>query len=270
MLIDAISNTNSRIKVLIVDDEYPGCLRMSQLLKPYSEIEVVGIAHKASQAETILNNNEIDLVFLDVEMPGENGIQFLKRSIQKKLVIFVTAYTHHAVSAFEVGAVDYLVKPVEEARLYDAICRAKQALPQYSHKLYSAGAPTSKNSPGPLIHLKVPDQKSELMISPSEIAWIRGMQNYTLVQLVNQSDSLCVRKTMKYWSQHLDSSTHPKLDKSTIIQISLIKQMTVGNSQKSNILFEGINFPLLIGKSGSSRLKVIFDNWLKKPCHEVS
>lgn len=265
-----VSNANQSLKVLIVDDEYPGCVRMSQLLKPYSEIEVVGIAHRVSQAETFLKNNNVDLVFLDIEMPGENGIQFLKRSLKKPLVIYVTAYTQHALSAFDVGAIDYLVKPVEEARLYHAICRAKQILPAYYGHGYRYGseqnpveAPAPKKHQSSLIHLKVSDKKSEIIVSPSEIAWVRGMQNYTLVQLVNQPDELSVRKTMKFWNQQLDSSTHPRLDKSTIIQISLIKQLTVGNNQKTQVLFEGISSPLFVGKAGSSRLKVIFDNWLK-------
>lgn len=264
MLTEPHLKNESQIRVLIVDDEYPGCLRMIQLLKAYQNIQVVGIAHRTSQAEAVLQNSDVDLVFLDIEMPGENGIQFLKRTFQKPLVIYVTAYPHHAVSAFDVGAVDYLIKPVEEARLYHAIARAKKALALKSPLSgFTATPDVISNTPEDcLIHIKVPEKKSELMIHPSEIAWVRGMQNYTLVQLVHQAEELPVRKTMTYWSQQLESDSHPRVDKSTIIQLSLIKKMTVGSNQKTWLVLEGVDHPLTLGKAGSSRLKICIDNWL--------
>ncbi|MCJ7421875.1 LytR/AlgR family response regulator transcription factor [Sphingomicrobium astaxanthinifaciens] len=121
----------SALKVLIADDEPLAADRLVALLDPIEDLERVGIAEDGDEAVALAQAHKPDLVLLDISMPGQDGIEVartLAASEPRPVVIFVTAYDRFAVAAFEVAAVDYLVKPVERARLHEAIERARIVL----------------------------------------------------------------------------------------------------------------------------------------------
>ena len=111
------------IRSLIVDDEKFSRVSLKKLLKPYSQIEIVDEAADGLQAIEKIEARKPDLVFLDIQMPGLNGFEVLRALTvkPKPQVIFVTAFDQYAVKAFEVNAIDYLLKPIDEARLRQAI-----------------------------------------------------------------------------------------------------------------------------------------------------
>lgn len=109
------------MKALIVDDERLARRELARLLEPYEGIEVVGEAADADEAEKLVNNLKPDLLFLDINMPGRDGFELLEALDPAPHVIFVTAYDEHAVKAFEVNALDYLLKPIDPERLGAAI-----------------------------------------------------------------------------------------------------------------------------------------------------
>jgi two-component system LytT family response regulator len=114
------------MKVVIIDDEIAMHLIMSRMLAKVDEIEIVGSFLETTAAFSYLVNHDVDLIFLDISMPRENGLEFAKRlrggGIEMKLV-FVTSYKEYASEAFEVQAYDYIVKPIEQDRLHQTIQR---------------------------------------------------------------------------------------------------------------------------------------------------
>lgn len=109
------------MKCLIIDDERLARKELQSLLSEYSEIEVVGECANADEALEAIENIQPDLIFLDIQMPGQNGFELLESLDYMPRVIFVTAYDEYALRAFEVNALDYILKPVDESRLEETI-----------------------------------------------------------------------------------------------------------------------------------------------------
>src|SRR5208283_805573 len=118
-----------RINTIIVDDEKPARDELAFLLKAFPEINVIGQGKNGVEALALIKEHSPDLVFLDVQMPGLNGFGVIKKLMDRKgklpQIIFATAFDNYAVQAFEVNAVDYVLKPIEKSRLARAIQRVK-------------------------------------------------------------------------------------------------------------------------------------------------
>ena len=121
-----------KTSALIVDDEQPARDELAYLLKNLTDVAVVGQGKNGVEAVNLIRDLSPDLVFLDVQMPGLDGFGVIKRLLDKKsnlpFFVFVTAYDHYAVRAFEVNAVDYLLKPIERARLEKAVERVRRMM----------------------------------------------------------------------------------------------------------------------------------------------
>jgi two-component system LytT family response regulator len=114
------------LKVVIIDDEKAMHLIMKRMLAKVDQIEIVGSFHETTAAFSYLVNHDVDLIFLDISMPKENGLDFAKRlraSNRLMKLVFVTSYKEYAPYAFEVYAYDYIVKPVEQDRLHKTVQR---------------------------------------------------------------------------------------------------------------------------------------------------
>ena len=118
------------INTIIVDDERPARDELAYLLKSFPEVNVVAQGKNGLEAVALIKEHDPDLVFLDVQMPGLDGLGVIKKLVERKLrlpqIVFATAYDHYAVHAFEVNAVDYVLKPFDKARIAKAIQRAKK------------------------------------------------------------------------------------------------------------------------------------------------
>ena len=120
------------INTIIVDDERPARDELAFLLKSFPEINIVAQGKNGLEAVALIKEHDPDLVFLDVEMPGLDGFGVIKKLVERKLrlpqIVFATAYDHYAVQAFEVSAVDYVLKPFDKARVAKALERAKKMI----------------------------------------------------------------------------------------------------------------------------------------------
>src|SRR5690242_7563932 len=125
-----MSNETARVRVLIVDDEPPARKRLRALLADEPEVEVIGEAGSGTEAVTMIAAERPDLVLLDIQMPGLDGLGVIREiaSHDPPLIVFVTAHDEHAIKAFEVEAVDYVLKPVLEPRLREAVRRAVERI----------------------------------------------------------------------------------------------------------------------------------------------
>ena len=115
------------MKAMIIDDEPPARRELRRLLSGFPWVEIVGEAGNIDQAAELIGTLNPDLLFLDIQMPGGSGFDLLSRLEDVPQVIFTTAYDEHAVRAFKVDALDYLLKPIEPARLAEALSRVKSA-----------------------------------------------------------------------------------------------------------------------------------------------
>ncbi|MGC1902728.1 MAG: LytTR family DNA-binding domain-containing protein [Candidatus Acidiferrum sp.] len=120
------------INTIIVDDEKPARDELAFLLKAFPEINVIGQGKNGVEAVTLIKEHSPDLVFLDVQMPGLDGFGVLRKLVERKMkvphVVFATAFDHYAVQAFDVNAVDYVLKPFDKARIAKAIQRARKVM----------------------------------------------------------------------------------------------------------------------------------------------
>jgi len=120
------------INTIIVDDEKPAREELAFLLKAFPEISLIGQGKNGLEAVNLIKEHNPDLVFLDVQMPGLDGFGVLQKLVERKLrvphVVFATAFDHYAVQAFDVNAVDYVLKPFDKARLSKAITKAKREI----------------------------------------------------------------------------------------------------------------------------------------------
>lgn len=129
------------IRYLIVDDEMPGRLNLRLAMAAHPGWELLAECNGATAARGALSQHGVDVVFLDIQMPGQSGLALareLSRLAEPPLIVFVTAYSEHAIEAFEVHALDYLLKPLDDARLAQAVERAASMLRQRQREAYGA------------------------------------------------------------------------------------------------------------------------------------
>jgi two-component system LytT family response regulator/two-component system response regulator LytT len=161
------------INTIIVDDEKPAREELAFLLKAFPEISIIGQGKNGLEAVNLIKEHHPDLVFLDVQMPGLDGFGVLQKLVERKLkvphVVFATAFDHYAVQAFDVNAVDYVLKPFDKARLSKAIQKAKKEI--------EAHTSTTERLEQLVSQLSAPKQAST---QPSKIL-IRSQQRMLLV-----------------------------------------------------------------------------------------
>jgi two-component system, LytTR family, response regulator len=116
------------IRCMIIDDERLARQEMRKLLDSYLQIEIVDEAQNADEAIEKIHKSKPDLIFLDIQMPGKNGFELLSELEYTPAVIFVTAYDEYALNAFEINALDYVLKPVDETRLQKAISKLQDKI----------------------------------------------------------------------------------------------------------------------------------------------
>lgn len=171
---------NTKLRTLIVDDEYPAREELRYLLRSFPEVEVVGEAAEAQEALELIKNIDYDLCFLDIKMPGPSGIDLvgeLARVPHRPAVIFITAYPDFAVKAFDLDAVDYLLKPFDEARLGRALQRLLERGPE---TFGSAHVPVSEPERLPGIDkIPVPYHDRTVLLDVDEIVYATATRGYS-------------------------------------------------------------------------------------------
>lgn len=217
------------IRVLIVDDEPLARKRLRELLKDDHEIAIIGEC--ANGAETISATRELapDLIFLDVQMPGIDGLAVSETfdGKQSPLVIFVTAFEQYAVRAFDVEAVDYLLKPFDRARFTQAMQRAKERLREKRrddvNRQILGLLSEIKDKPQYLDRLVIKNNDRVFVLKTDEIDWIEAEGNYVRVHFGKQSS--LVRETLTRLAAQLDPRKFPRIHRSRLVNIDRIQEL---------------------------------------------
>jgi two-component system, LytTR family, response regulator len=234
------------IKAIIIDDERPARKELMFLLKPFPEIEIAGESENIEQAVDLINTEKPDVVFLDIQLAGENGFDLLdKVSITFKL-IFVTAYDEYAIRAFEVNATDYLLKPVDPLRLEQSINRifgtplaplSKVKTFEYSDSIY--------------VKLSCNTAK---FIKLNSVATITSIGNYTRLH-VKDGRNYTVLKTLKQWEEELPKKHFIRIHRSSIVNIEYINRMEKYSGIYYRIHLQGIDEPMEVSRSCASKMR---------------
>jgi two-component system, LytTR family, response regulator len=229
-----------RIRTLVVDDEPLAREGVRMLLGADPEVDVVGEAGNGPQALEALRRLRPDLVMLDVQMPELNGFEVLARLAPDPLpaVIFVTAYDRYALRAFEIHALDYLLKPFDDQRFHDALRRAKAqlrlhrvqnlkeqlltALATYEEK-DAAHAPAAAAAPSYLTRLAIKDVGRVVFLDVSEIDWIEAADYY--VQIHAGTQTYLHRETMQSLESRLDPERFMRIHRSAIVNQGRIREL---------------------------------------------
>jgi two-component system LytT family response regulator len=235
------------VKVLIVDDEKPARDRLRQLLDDFGDHAVVGEASNGEEAIAMAASTIPDVVLLDIRMPGIDGIEaahHLNAMQSPPAVVFTTAYDEYAVRAFEVNALDYILKPIDEDRLHQVLDKVranlsqKRALEQKSQLLQlvsdisgeniSSFEELEKKDVTELIQkepsrLAIKDGGRTTWVNQDDIEWIDAAGDYMCVQSLGVT--YIMRKTMKELEKELDENILQRIHRSTIVNIKQVREM---------------------------------------------
>ena len=237
--------TEPILRTLIVDDEPLAIDRLRMMCEAISSLRVVGTALDADAALALIGSETPDLLLLDIAMPGMDGMRLarlLDERPARPLVIFATAYDHHALEAFEVAAVDYLLKPIAHDRLRRAIERARQARPC---------AP----SRGPLRELWVPHRSEMVRIDTAAIERIEAERDY--MRLHVGARSYLIHMTIAELEQRLDPRAFLRIHRSAIVRTDRIAR--AGKDEGGNWFAElADGHRLRVGRTYRGRLKGLF------------
>jgi two-component system, LytTR family, response regulator len=212
------------IRVCVVDDEPIACRKIQRLLREDPQMEVVAVCKNGEEAAGAIQKLSPDLVFLDVQMPEMDGFEVLKATGTDNMpyVIFVTAYDHYAIQAFEVHALDYLLKPFDKKRFQDSLNRAKAQI-QLDRQQPNLEALLKEIKPSYLERLVIKSRGNVFFLKTDEIDWIEAQGKYELLH-TKQGNHL-IREGMNKLQAELDPKKFVRIHKSTIVNIDRIERL---------------------------------------------
>lgn len=211
-----------KIRALIVDDEPLARERLQSLLKAEPMIEVIGECGSGPEAVTTIQAATPELVFLDMQMPGCDGLQVVAQLPEDKrpAIIFATAHERFAIDAFDVAAVDYLLKPFDHERLQQAIRRAQDQIQRRRADGVSAPSPAGAARPD---RITVKADGRLVFLQPAEIIRVEAADNYVMLHLL--SGRLMLRETMAAIETRLGSEQFARINRSAIVQLDQIREI---------------------------------------------
>ena len=248
------------LKVLIVDDEAPARRRLRELLDDCTTalpLVVVGEAASGREALTLLGSTPTDLVLSDIHMPDMDGIELARHLLKlpvPPVLIFTTAYHEHAIAAFEVHAVDYLLKPFSAERFAQALERASVRL----------GTPRTVAAPvlaqaarGPGSHLErlVIRDGAEIVIIPLDsVDYVKGQDDY--VEVFHGARSSLTQQTLQSLEASLDPAHFVRVHRSYVLNVRRVARLEPwGHGSKLAVLHDGRTVP--VSRAGEARLKAV-------------
>lgn len=243
------------MKVLIIEDEAPAREIVKAFLKNYPDVELVGECEDGFSGLKVIKELQPDLVFLDVQMPKITGFEMLELLDEHPQIIFTTAYDQYAIKAFEMNAVDYLLKPFSKERFNQAMekVKTKEAAIDTGEKLQKV-IQTIEDKSEKLFRIAVKKGGDIHMIPVEELLYIEAKDDY--VMLYTAKGRYLKEKTMKYYENHLDEQEFVRVHRSYIVRVDQVKRLEpYGKSSYLAILSQGqkINVSL----SGYRKLKEV-------------
>jgi DNA-binding LytR/AlgR family response regulator len=197
---------------IIVDDEPLAREGMLLLLQGIPGLTINGCFNSAKKARDYLQDNTADLIFLDIEMPGTNGLDFAATVPKDTLVIFTTAYSQYALKSYEVDAIDYLVKPVIKERLEKAVSKA------FAYKNLLGRRGTTESMESDFMLIKAERRYHKILFK--DILYIEGLKDYVVIYV--EDNKIITAMNLKTIHAHLDAARFARVSKSYVVNIGYI------------------------------------------------
>ena len=233
------------LKSIIVDDEWLVREELKTLLAEYPEIEILGEAANVPQAIEIVRNSNPDVIFLDIQMPGATGFDLLEQTDITSKIIFITAYDQYALKAFEVNALDYLLKPIQRDRLAKTIQRllAGERLTRETNQ---------KLAYDDVVYVLV--NGSLKFIKLALLRCISAEGNYSHIYYKDRSREL-VAKTLQEWDEILPDDYFVRIHRSTIVNFEYVDQVKKCRNYTHLVYVRGIEKPFVMSRRYAARLR---------------
>lgn len=251
------------IRTLIVDDEPLARDRIKRFLRDEADIEIVGDAGNGKAALEAIREYQPDLVFLDIQMPEKTGFDAIRSIAEKDLpaVIFVTAYDQYALQAFEVHALDYLLKPFTRERLLKSVARARdqienRRLGTLDERLVTLIADLKADKKY-LERLVIKSVGRVFFLKTDEIDWIEASGNYLKLHVGRESHM--IRETMNGIEAKLDPNKFFRIHRSTVVHIDRIKELHPMFSGDYSVLLQD-GTELALSRNYRERILELFEN----------
>ena len=268
---------NNTIRVLIVDDEPLARQGLKLRLQAHNDVEIVGECSNGLDAVTTIPQQNPDLVFLDIQMPELNGFQVIHKLRELKqampLIVFVTAYDSYAIKAFDIHALDYVLKPIDDVRLQQALNKVRsyidaQQSESHTDKLVNlvadltgddceeilrklaAGEPV-ETSPYPDV-LSIKDGSEVTRVPVADIQWVDAAGDYMCVHA--QEGMHIMRKTMKELEKSLNPKTFIRVHRSAMVNINFVKKLVSHVSGEYHLILQN-DTELKVSRSHRDRVK---------------
>jgi two-component system LytT family response regulator len=228
----------SKYKAVIVDDERLARQDLKAIIDEFDEIECVGEAKNITTAKELLKKFNPNLLFLDIKMPGESGFDLLEFVEEETHIIFITAFDEYAIKAFEVNALDYLLKPVSKERLALSIERLQQA---------------AESQPAELKKLAIDDQvflklnNKYHFLKLNSILQITAEGDYSKIQCKDGKKSL-VLKPMKEWEDRLPENHFVRIHRATIINTDEVERIEPWYNNAHLVYLKGVEKPAVMSR----------------------
>jgi two-component system LytT family response regulator len=234
------------MKAIIVDDERLARVNLRKLLQPHPEIEIVGEASSCQSAVDMINMFNPHLIFLDIQLSGETGFDLLEMIDNSIKIIFVTAYDEYAIRAFEVNAIDYLLKPVNPTRLKVSIERVIS-----KEKAQKSAVKSYEYSDSIYVRL---NNYSSRFIKISSITFIEPVGNYSKIVTIEGKHCL-VLKTLKQWQEELPDNNFVRIHRSSIINIEHVDHIEKNPDTGHMAFLKNRPEPIEVSRRYAKRLK---------------
>ena len=234
-------------EAVIVEDDRFAREDLSHMLKAFKEIRLIGYAEDLGGARALLHSCEPDVVFLDVHLKGGSGLDLVPDIHPAAGIIFLTAHDRYAVRAFEVNALDYLLKPLDEVRLGKAIARLKNRPSARDEE------PMIPAEPDDRLLVTTPDKR--MFVPVREISAVKSIGGNYLEMYLRRQEPLVIRKTMKVLEDTLPASSFMRVHRSAIVNTSHIWKLERAESGNVSLFLEGIDLPFPVSRQMAGQLK---------------
>ncbi|MDR6562777.1 MULTISPECIES: LytTR family DNA-binding domain-containing protein [unclassified Arcicella] len=240
-----------KLTCVIVDDEPLAREGLAKYVEAIDYLTLVGSAENPLELDKLLENENVDLIFLDIQMPFMSGLDFLKIKKDLPMVIITTAYQNYALEGFQFDVMDYLLKPITFNRFFKAVSKAREYQQYRNHK---AGV-IEEIDRNDFFFIKCDNKFEKIFIN--EILFIQALENYVFIQ--TETNKYMTLISLKAVEEYLDNKHFIQVHKSYIIAVSKIK--TIENNE---IFIQGFKIPLSRSFKEQVLDKVLKDNLLRK------
>jgi len=213
------------IRTVIVEDEAPARDILKHYLKDYPEIEIIAECADGFSGLKTITELKPELVFLDIQMPRLTGFELIEVMTEKPVVIFTTAYDQYAIKAFELNAIDYLLKPFPKERLRSAIVKAQEKIGQSSDEEKPLHQLLEKlpEAPAPLNRIVVRKGNSINIIPIEQIRFVEAEDDYVMIH--HKEGKALKSQTMKYYEENLPKKDFVRIHRSFIVKVEEINKL---------------------------------------------